>query len=285
MKIIGVFIHPIKSCQRIELQQAEVTPKGFVQDRDFMLVDQNHKFMTQRQYPQLATIQVQLIEKKLILSVASNQIEPFKLTPNFTGNPIKVQIWRDQTIAIDQGDEVAAWLQTVLQLPGEQSCRLVRQSVDYPRLINPNYATQPTDLVSFADGYPFLLTNTASLKEVNQRIQQNSTSQNVEIPMIRFRPNLVVETNQPFIEDTWRRIKIGEVELTLVKPCDRCTIITTHQSTGERHPLKEPLKTLSTFRKTPEGILFGQNLIPHNTGIIRVDDLVYVLERKESKTN
>jgi uncharacterized protein YcbX len=259
------------------LNKAEVTPKGFVRDREFMLVDQNHKFMTQRQHSQLARIQVKIADEKLVLSVDSDEIKPFILTPNLTGNSLEVNIWRDQTLAIDQGDEVAVWFQTALQLPPGETCRLVRQSPEYPRRVNPDYAVQQTDHVSFADGYPFLLTNTASLQELNQRIQAKNPHHKIEIPMIRFRPNLVVETEQPFIEDTWQRVQIGEIQFAVVKPCDRCNITTTDQTTGERQPSAEPLKTLSTFRRQPGGIMFGQNLIPQNTGMIRINDVVQVL--------
>lgn len=278
MKITGIFIHPIKSCQRIERDEAEVTPKGFAQDREWMLVDGNNKFMTQRQHPQLATIQVKINNQQLVLSVNSDNIEPFILTPKLIGNTLAVKIWRDQTIAIDQGDDVAQWFHTALQLRPDQTCRLVKQSSDYPRLVNPNYAIQNSDRVSFADGYPFLLTNTASLEELNQRIYQAGDEQTARIPMIRFRPNLVVETNQPFIEDTWKWIQIGEIKFAVVKPCDRCQITTTDQTTGERHPSLEPLKTLATFRQQPAGIMFGQNLIPQNTGVIRMNDPLKVLE-------
>jgi uncharacterized protein YcbX len=278
MKIIGIFIHPIKSCQRIALKEAEVTPKGFVRDREFMLVDKNYKFMSQRQYPQLAKIQVKLTDGNLILSINSVTIKPFILTPTLTGKLVEVNIWRDQTMAIDQGDEVAQWFQTALQLGADQTCRLVKQSSEYPRPVNPDYAVQPTDQVSFADGYPLLLTNTASLHQLNQQIYANNYPYNLEIPMVQFRPNLVVETNQPFIEDSWKWIQIGEIQFAVVKPCDRCTITTTNQNTGERDPFTEPLKTLSTFRRQPGGIMFGQNLIPQNTGYIRMNDVVKVLK-------
>ncbi len=277
MKITGIFIHPIKSCQRLALKQAEVTSKGFVWDREFMLVDKNRKFMTQRQDPELATIQVKLTEERLILSVKSNIIDPFILTPDLTGNSLEVNIWRDQTIAIDQGNEVAQWFQTALQLPSDKTCRLVRQSPENPRWVNSDYAVQKSDQVSFADGYPFLLTNTASLMDLNQRIRANYSNNKLEIPMIRFRPNLVVETDQPFVEDHWKKLQIGEIQFTVVKPCDRCSITTTDQSTGERDQFTEPLKTLSTFRRQPGGLMFGQNLIPQNTGVIRINDAVKVL--------
>ena len=278
MKITGIFIHPIKSCQRIALNEAEVTPKGFVRDREFMLVDENHKFMTQRQYPHLAKIKVEIDNEKLVLSVNSDRVEPFILNSSLTGEMLEVNVWRDQTMAIDQGDEVAQWFQKVLQLPIGKNCRLVRQSPEYIRPVNPKYATQESDRVSFADGYPFLLTNTASLDNLNQRIKANYPDDQLDFSMIRFRPNLVIETDQPFIEDTWKWIQIGEIKFAVVKPCDRCNIITTDQATGEINQFTEPLKTLSTFRRQPGGIMFGQNMIPQNTGSIRINDDVKVLE-------
>ncbi|MGB3403167.1 MAG: MOSC N-terminal beta barrel domain-containing protein [Microcoleaceae cyanobacterium] len=278
MKITGIFIHPIKSCQRIVLNEAEVTPKGFIGDREWMLVDKNHKFMTQRQHPQLATIQIKMSDEQLILSVNTDMIEPFIFTPKSIGNSLEVQVWRDQTIAIDQGDEVAQWFHTALQLPDDQTCRLVKQSPDYPRPVDPQYATQNSDYVSFADGYPFLITNTASLADLNQRLKATYPDQNLETPMIRFRPNLIVESDQPFIEDTWKQIQIGEIKFAAVKPSGRCNVITTDQTTGERNQFTEPLKILSTYRNQGGRIIFGQNLIPQNTGYIRMNDTVKVLE-------
>ncbi len=278
MNVTGIFIHPIKSCQRLELEQAEVTPLGFVRDREFMLVDRNNRFMTQREYPQMARIKVQCLDDFLLLSVNHQHIQPLKLIPNWTGSLREVQIWRDQTQAIDQGDEVAAWFQTALELKDDQICRLVRQSPQYIRRVNPKYAVKSENAVSFADGYPFLLTNTASLDELNRRLQLVYPEQNQTIPMIRFRPNLVVEATEPFIEDQWKLIQIGAVIFHVVKPCDRCMITTTDQSSGVRDKLKEPLKTLATFRRQPNGILFGQNLIPQNTGIVRTGDEVKIIE-------
>ncbi|WP_413167403.1 MOSC domain-containing protein [Capilliphycus salinus ALCB114379] len=278
MNVTGIFIHPIKSCQRIELPQAEVTPKGFVWDRELMIVDQNHKFMTQRDYPQMAKIRVQLSEEMISLSVPGEPIEAFTFQPHFTGNPLEVKIWRDNTTAIDQGDDVADWLQKALKLSSEQPCRLVRQSPQQIRPVNPNYARRPEDRVSFADGYPFLLTNTASLAELNRRITLNNSVNCSEVPMIRFRPNLVIESEFPFVEDRWKLIKIGGVYFDVVKPCDRCIVTTTDQFTGKRDESKEPLKTLATFRRQAGGVMFGQNLIPVNTGVIRQNDPVQCLE-------
>ncbi|ERT04548.1 MOSC domain protein [Lyngbya aestuarii BL J] len=280
MKVTGIFIHPIKSCQRIALEQAEVTPKGFTWDRELMIVDHRQQFMTQRDYPQMAKIQVKLSGKVISLSVQDESLEPFNFEPQLTGNTLAVKIWRDNTIAIDQGDEVAIWLQKALKLSPMQPCRLVRQSPQQLRRINPNYARRSEDQVSFADGYPFLLTNTASLEELNRKIAENNLINISEVPMIRFRPNIVIESDCPFVEDDWKLIKIGEVYFDVVKPCDRCIVTTTDQFTGKRDELKEPLKTLATFRRQAGGVMFGQNMIPQNTGVIHKEDQVQCLEHQ-----
>jgi hypothetical protein len=277
MNIIGIFLYPIKSCQGISLTKAEITPKGlrdFFQpafyDRQFMLVDEKGKFLTQRQYPQLATIKVEIIENKLYLSSENNNISPFEFIPSIHKNFIKVNVWRDNTIAIDQGNEVANWFKNALKI--DISCRLVQQSDDHIRAINPDYSTQENQPVSFADGFPFLLTNTASLEELNQRLKHKYTSEEFKITMDRFRPNMVVETSEPFIEDTWKQIQIGEIQFAVVKPCSRCLVTTTNQKTGVTNPQKEPLLTLSTFRHTSEGIMFGQNLIAVDNGVIKMGE-------------
>ena len=281
MKVTDIFIYPIKSCRGISLNKAKITPKGLtdyeqqkIYDRQFMLVDEKGKFITQRQYPQLATIQIEIKDNQLYLSTKKSNIPAFKLIPDINSKQIKVNIWRDQTIAIDQGDEVSQWFQEALDL--DINCRLVQQSDDYIRSINPQYSLEKNQPVSFADGYPFLLTNTASLADLNQRLNSKYPHQEVEIPMNRFRPNIVVETDQAFIEDIWKKITIGDSQFAVVKPCSRCIITTTDQNTGDRNELKEPLLTLSNFRNTPEGIMFGQNLIPLNQNTLSIGDIVHI---------
>lgn len=291
MKLTEIWIYPIKSCQGINLSSAEVTPKGLrdiqqptsydrpscaiFSDRNFMLVDLQGNFLTQRQYPQLATIKVTIQDNSLILESENLTITPYQHHPQDYNSEIKVKIWRDNTIAIDQGDQAANWFQSALQI--EQPCRLVKQSNKYLRAIDPQYSTAKNQPVSFADGYPFLLTNTASLAELNQRLEAKYPQQNQQIMMNRFRPNLVIETNESFIEDRWQKISLGEVKFKLVKPCSRCLITTTDQKTGSRNSLQEPLATLSDFRQIPrQGIMFGQNLIALNQGKIELNDSVII---------
>ncbi|MDY7013829.1 MAG: MOSC domain-containing protein [Cyanobacteriota bacterium] len=278
MNVTGVFIYPIKSCRGIALQQAEVTPKGFAWDREFTIVDEGGKFITQRHYPQLAKVRVALERDAIALSLEDDSCESFQFTPQLDGAEIRVEIWRDRVIGIDQGNRVARWLQTALNVTG--NFRLVRASPHHPRPVNPKYAVRDGDPVSFADGYPFLLTNTASLDELNRRLEATYNGHAQAVPMNRFRPNIVVNGDEPFAEDRWDAIQIGEVSFDLVKPCDRCIITTTNQFDGERNSQGEPLKTLSTFRSVSQvGILFGENMIPRHVGSIQVGDRAEVLAR------
>lgn len=258
--VAELWIYPVKSCGGIALQHVEVTPQGFKGDRQWMIVDAQGKFLTQRDYPQLARVQPQLTSTELTLTF--DNFTPLKLPVQQSGKWRSVTIWRDQTRAIDQGREASQWFSEVLQMP----CYLVRQSSEYHRPINPKYALWDNQSVSFADGYPILLTNTASLELLNQKLAE-------PVPMNRFRANLVIAAEIPFVEDDWQQITINNTVFVTAKPCERCLITTTDQRTGRRHPDQEPLRTLRTFRYQPErGILFGINLMPTRTGHILVGD-------------
>jgi uncharacterized protein YcbX len=142
---------------------------------------------------------------------------------------------------------------------------------DLVRTVNPEYG-QAGDQVSFADGFPLLLISEASLADLNSRLD-------APVEMRRFRPNLVVDGNRPYAEDNWQRIRVGDVEFAGVKNCSRCVFTTIDPDSGVVHPDKEPLRTLSTYRRRPQGgVYFGQNLIPRSGGVIRVGDPVTVLE-------
>ncbi|MGB3691184.1 MAG: MOSC N-terminal beta barrel domain-containing protein [Spirulinaceae cyanobacterium] len=268
-----IWIYPLKSCRGIPLNQAEVTPKGFKWDREFMFVDENGQFLTQRKYPDLARIKVEIADNALSLTAEDSNLETIQLQPTLEGKEIPVTVWRSHVTAIDQGNKVADWLQKFLH--ETRNFRLVRQSPQYPRSVNPQYAIAEDNTVSFADGYPFLLTATASLAELNKRIKEHYQNEKQQVLMQRFRPNLVIKTEEAFWEEKYQNMQIGEVTFALVKSCDRCIITTTDQITGKRNEQQEPLRTLGTFRKFPsQGILFGENLIPHNIGTIKVGERV-----------
>jgi uncharacterized protein len=278
MLITQIWIYPIKSGQGISLSQGEVTAKGIVLDREFMIVNSSGKFITQRQFSQLATLQIKILENThLMLSVEDDKIEPFILIPTTHNQVIPVEIWRDHTLAIDQGEEVAQWLTEALKL--KEKVRLVKQSAQHIRPINPQYTTQIHAPVSFADGYPLLLTNIASLAELNNKIIQQYHHQDHIAVMSQFRPNLVVKTDQSFAEDHWQNLQIGSINFKVAKPCSRCIVTTTNQKNGQINSQQEPLKTLSNFRNfRDQGILFGVNLIPLNTGMIKLGDALIPLD-------
>ena len=160
---------------------------------------------------------IQTIYKNITLQVEDNAIEPCCLDSNTSNSLIEVEIWGDRILAADLGDEVADWFHRYLDLPSDRVCRLVRQSPKYTRYLarNGDSKAQPMNL---ADSFPIMLTTTASLAELNQRIVEIHLSQSKTIKMNRFRPNIAIETNEPFAEDSWSLIQIGNVRFEIVKP-------------------------------------------------------------------
>jgi len=264
--VTGLFVYPIKSCAGTPLDVAELGDRGIQHDREFMLVDPDNHFLTQRQLPRMALIHPNRTADALELTAPG--MRALRLTPRLAGERRQLTVWRDQVGAIDQGPEVAQWLSTYLDKP----CRLVRHADDAVRRVDAEFARQPTDQVSFADGFPLLLISEESLAELNTRLPE-------ALPMNRFRPNVVVRgAGTAYAEDTWQEISVGRVCFSLVKACARCAITTTDQATAERGI--EPLATLATYRHVARGVLFGQNLIHHRRGTIRVGDAVRIEHAK-----
>ena len=282
MIVSQLCVYPLKSCQGINLPQAEVRSKGFLGDREMMLVSGSGKFITQRQFPQLAKVQVKIVEQKVILQLEDNSFSSFTFTPTLDRTAIEVEIWGDRLLAIDQGNEVAQWFHRLLNLDSTKVCRLVKQSPKHIRLVAKKYPSEDDNLISFADNYPIMLAATASLTELNQRIVEIHQQQKQAIPIDRFRPNIVVETTEPFIEDRWSLIQIGDIQFKVAKPCSRCIVTTIDQKLGAKNQLKEPLNTLGTFRQLSEqGVMFGVNMIPRNEGIITTGDRLQVIETRD----
>lgn len=258
--VSGLFVYPVKSCAGTSLESAELDTCGIRHDREFMVVDPAGCCLTQRELPRMALVRpTRTIDA---LQLEAPDMPALKLTPCIDGSSTEVTIWRDRVAAVDQGRVVADWFSTYLETP----CHLVRQAEEAVRQVDPEFARLPTDQVRFPDGYPLLLISEESLADLNTRLD-------VALPMNRFRPNVVVRGGDaPYAEDLWPEISIGEVRFSLVKACARCAITTTDQLTAERG--LEPLATLATYRRIPRGVLFGQNLIHHGGGTIRVGDTV-----------
>jgi uncharacterized protein YcbX len=257
-------VYPIKSCAGIALDVARLGPRGIVHDRTFMLVDREGMFITQREQPRMALIRP-AISTDGDLTVQATDMQALTIASNPHGPRHPVTVWKYNGDGIDQGDEIAEWFSSFLS----SDCRLVLFPNEAVRRSNPKYARREQDQVAFADGYPCLLISEASLADLNARLEQ-------PLPMNRFRPNIVVSGTEPYAEDTWRMIRIGEVTFDIVKPCDRCVITTTNQITTQRG--KEPLKTLAKYRQaTDNGVMFGQNLTYARPGTIRLGDHVEII--------
>ena len=281
MIVSKLCIYPFKSTQGIELQQVQVQAKGFLGDREMMLVSGSGKFITQRQFPQLAKVQVRIVGQSVTLQVADSSFPSITFIMTLNGALIEVEIWRDRFLAIDQGNEVAQWFQQFLDLPVDKTCRVVRQSSAHTRLLTKKYPNDEELPLNFADNSPAMLTATASLLELNQRIIEINQQHGQAIPMNRFRPNVVIETIEPFVEDSWRIVQIGEVRFQMAKPSSRCIMTTIDQKEGAKNSRKEPLTTLGTFRQLSEqGVMFGVNMIPQNEGMIHKGDRLQVLETR-----
>ncbi|MFT6450844.1 MAG: hypothetical protein ACJA06_000324 [Halocynthiibacter sp.] len=268
MKLQAIHIYPVKSLQGGAHDAAQVAPEGLIGDRRFMVIQPSGRFVTRREMPRMAGVFAQNIAGGVRL-IHGDQTHDV-MAP--IGGPSQlVKIFRDEWPAVDCGDEAAGFLSQILG----RDLRLVYQ--DDPASRAPNAAfSAPGDRVSFADGYPLLATSDGSLAALNEALEN-------PVEMARFRPNLVISGVAPWAEDTWRRIRIGAVEFRVVKPCERCVIVTQDAASGAQADPQEPLETLKRLHRNGRGgPCFGQNLIADGPGQIALGDTVEVLEMGES---
>ncbi len=265
--ISALYRYPIKGCKGHALAEAQTDARGIAGDRSLMIVDTANEFITQRDVPALALITPVLADNAITLTAPGKPALTF--APMNDGPCVRARVWRDVCDAVDQGDDVAQWLQDFLAAP----VRLVRMADGYERKCDPKYARSERDQVGFADAYPFLLISQASLDDLNARL-------NAPAPMNRFRPNIVVSGCEPFAEDIWCDIRIAGVDFGVVKPCARCNVPTIDQDTAVAG--QEPIKTLASYRTINQKVMFGQNLIASNAGVLRVGDEVEVIRLASS---
>ncbi len=260
----NLYLYPIKSLGGIAVQEALVEERGFKYDRRWMLVDPSGEFLTQRQHPQLALLQVALGTSELTVfsKVDPSREISFDLEMN-SGKEMQVKVWGDEVAALQVAPTVSAWFSDFLGMDVE----LVVMPESSHRKLNPRYAVQE-ESVSFADGMPYVIIGQASLDELNGRLAD-------PVGMDRFRPNLVFSGGDAYAEDQFKQLQIGEVEFQVVKPCARCVMITVDQEKGTKG--KEPLATLATYRSQGAKVYFGQNAVSLTQGIVRLGDPIHQL--------
>ncbi|NQZ20849.1 MAG: MOSC domain-containing protein [Colwellia sp.] len=264
----SLHIYPIKSTAGISLSNSWVDELGLSFDRRFVVSDLNGQFITARTEPTLCLIRVNLTEYGLILTAPDMPalvINYRELSNDYQ----KITVWNDDIQAQYGHKNYDLWFSQYLKKP----CQLVYFGEDSQRYVSNSHKE-----IAFADGYPLLLISQASLDDLNDKMPGQSPQQ---ISMAQFRPNLVVNSCDAFAEDTWKHLRIGEVEFEVSKPCSRCIFTTVDPTSAEKHPQQEPLNTLATYRQVASGnVMFGQNLIALNQGSIKQGDKIMLLKKQ-----
>lgn len=262
LQLSQLFIYPIKSLGGIALQNAVVTTRGLQHDRRWMLVNEHGHFMTQREFAKMALLKP-VIEKDGI-GVINKNGDKLLIPFDIAKRPLhQFTVWDDACMGQFVDDKLDEWFTQTLDI----KCRLVYMPDDSEREVDQRYA-KPGMITSFADAYPFLLIGQASLNDLNKRMAQ-------PLPMDRFRPNIVFTGGEAYSEDLMNRIEIEGITFYGAKLCARCVLTTIDQQTALK--AKEPLKTLASYRMKNNKIMFGQNLVHENTGVISVGDELKLL--------
>lgn len=261
--IHSLHIYPIKSCQGISLQTAELTSTGFKYDRHWMLVDKQGKFLSQRTHPQLATIKTSLTTDFLIAESQSSQLK-IPLVSS-TSRQVQVTIWNDICSSAIVSSECSDWFSRFL----DTECELVFLPDSEKRQIDPKYSSL-NQIVGFSDGFPLLVLSRASIDLLNTKLTQ-------KVDIDRFRANIILEGCPAHAEDNYSEISVNDISIKLPKPCSRCIIPSIHQQNAEKYP--EVLTALAGYRKKGNNIYFGQNGVHLSNGIISMGDEVELTEK------
>ena len=254
-------IFPVKSLDGYSPNFAVVKKRGLQYDRQWMITEPNGKFMTQRANGKMALLQAIIENNSLVIKEKQNEGNQIKVPLNFKESSYsEVVVWNDTIQAALTTKEANEWLSDFLN----KKCHLVFMPETTYRRIDEDY-NRGEDIVSFADGYPFLIIGEASMQDLNEKIQINNKSENQNLDLFkplsirRFRANFVFSGGKPYQEDSFTDFKIGEVDFVGVKNCARCVLTTRDPDSGSKG--KEPLATLSKYRLKDNKILFGQNVV------------------------
>ncbi|WP_423907302.1 MOSC domain-containing protein [Candidatus Spongiihabitans sp.] len=272
MHISEIHVYPVKSLGGISLQSARLTLAGFQFDRQWMVVQADGTFMTQRSFPQMALIETEIVDDVLVLSTFGMEAHVVKPVGD-NAERINTEVWGDQISALEYHPITNEWLSQALDSP----CKLVSFPADQIRQCDRKFANSG-EHTKFADGFPLLLLSQESLDDLNQRLQ-------APVGMDRFRPNIVVKGCDAFAEDHWHTIRVNNnsshndssnINLRIVKPCARCSVPTVNQQTGVLAG-PEPIHTLSSYRQRGGKVYFGMNSIPDGEGSVSIGDRVSIV--------
>ncbi|MFJ6698991.1 MOSC domain-containing protein [Streptomyces sp. NPDC091272] len=263
----SLHVYPVKATRGCAPRELAIEPWGPVGDRRWLLTDASGKGITQREHPRLALAGSEPLPGGAV-RLSAPGLDPLEVSVPAPVRTVPVTLFGDKYEAVPAGSAADAWWGAYL------GCEVRMVHMDDPahrRLIHPDFG-RAGESVSFADGFPLLVTTLSSLDALNSLIAQGDMPDEGPLPMNRFRPNLVLAGTAPWAEDGWRRITVGEVSFRVAKPSGRCVVTTTDQATAERG--KEPLRTLAKHRRSAGMLVFGQNVVPEGTGVLRIGDPV-----------
>lgn len=264
-------LYPIKGCRGISVHSAELPETGLevdgIGDREWVVVDADGEFLSQREHPRMALIETRFVGESLRLKAPG--MLGLEVPFASEGDVVEVRVWDDKVAAVTQGAIADAWFSDFLGTPA----RLVRFDPEGRRLASWRYTGNIEAPYKFADAFPLLITTRASLGEVNARLAKSGAA---PVTMTRFRPNLVLDGLAEFEEDYVKSLRRDGLVLRPVKPCARCTVPGVDPGTGEPSTVVPDL--LATFRRTENGVMFGVNaIVAAGAGTtLRVGDAVEV---------
>lgn len=258
LHIASLHIHPIKSCAGIAVNEAQLIDTGFEYDREWMVVDADGEFLSQRELPRMALVRPTLRSDDLVLRAPGMLALHLRL--DAVEGDCRVRVHADEVAAFDMGDLAAQWFSDFL---GTRA-RLARFDPGQRRLSDPRWTGALEAENAFADAFPLLVASTASLDELNRRL---AAAGHDAVTMQRFRPNLVLggladAHGEDFIDTLQIDAADGPVQLKLVKPCTRCTIPDVDPQTAETGTAVGD--ALLAYRADPRmggSLTFGQNAV------------------------
>lgn len=253
-------VYPVKGLRGFSPTVWPVEPRGLRHDRRWMLVDEEGRFLSQRNTPRMCLYRTAMSDERL--QVASPSGETFEVPKVAAGERLPVTVWDWNGEAVRVSDEADAWFTRELGKPA----RLVHMPEDVARQTRLEFSL-PGDRVGFADAFPTLVASQASLEDLNSRLDE-------PLPMNRFRPNIVVSGCGAWAEDEWLAFALGDTRFRAAKHCGRCQVTATNQDTAEVG--QEPLRTLATFRRKGDSgvVYFGAYFVPEGQGALKVGDLL-----------
>ncbi|MCH5717667.1 MOSC domain-containing protein [Niabella hibiscisoli] len=267
LSVSHLYVYPIKSLGGILLDEVELTDRGLKNDRRFVLIDDNNRFISQRELAKMALLHTVICGNQLIVFEKGDSASLLQLDlyPS-EGDRVDVILFDDASEGLLMNGPINDWFSKKL----DRNCRLVYMPDKVERKVDPIYARHQ-EIAAFSDGFPVLMIGQSSLNDLNNRLDQ-------WLPMNRFRPNIVFSGGAAFEEDTMKEVVINSVSFSAVKPCARCVVTTIDQETGLKG--KEPLRTLNKYRQLNNKLYFGQNILYKGEGILRIGDELKVMQRQ-----